>query len=229
MLDVIRQAARRGVPIRRQQRHRLAADCFQGQRHILLNLARPGEVAALHFLQHGAYVLFAEGRLPGQEAIQSRAEAIDVAGGAELIVPAGRLLGAHVLRRAQRGAHHGLRRGADRVRDQRAFARLRPQGRLQRLAHRLGQTPVNHQCLAVFAEHDVARLQIPVQHATAMSIGDRIADIDESPQQRAQRQCALPGVHAGGVRFVKALDRVLETVAADETHGVIGPAVAVGA
>ena len=59
---------------------------------------------------------------------------------------------------------------------------------------RLGQAPVDHQRLAVLAEHDVARLEVAVQHAPAVGVGDRVADVDEPPQQLAQRQRPLAGV-----------------------------------
>ena len=52
---------------------------------------------------------------------------------------------------------------------------------------RLGQAPVDDQRLAVLAEHDVARLQVAVQHAPAVGIGDRVADVDEPPEELRAR------------------------------------------
>ena len=40
----------------------------------------------------------------------------------------------------------------------------------------------NHQRLAVFAKHDVAGLEITVQHAATMRISDGIADVDKPAQ-----------------------------------------------
>ena len=51
------------------------------------------------------------------------------------------------------------------------------------LARRLGQTPIHDERLAVLAEHNVARLQIPVQHAATVRVLDGVADIDEAAQQ----------------------------------------------
>ena len=52
-------------------------------------------------------------------------------------------------------------------------------------AHRLGQAPVDHQGLAVLADDDVARLDVAVQDAPAVGVVDRVADVDEPPQQLA--------------------------------------------
>ena len=49
-------------------------------------------------------------------------------------------------------------------------------------ADRLGQAPVDHQRLTVVAQHDVARLQIAVQHPAAVGVADRIADVQEPSQ-----------------------------------------------
>ena len=58
----------------------------------------------------------------------------------------------------------------------------------------LGQAPVDHQRLAVLADDDVARLDVAVQHAAAVGVVDRVADVDEPPQQLAQLQRPPAGV-----------------------------------
>ena len=59
-----------------------------------------------------------------------------------------------------------------------------PRARSPRIpADRFGQAPVDDQRLAVLAEHDVARLQVAVQDAAAVGVGDRVADVDEPPEQ----------------------------------------------
>ncbi len=55
-------------------------------------------------------------------------------------------------------------------------------------AQRLGQTPVDHQRLAVLADDDVARLDVAMEHAPAMGVVDGIADVGEPAQQPAQLQ-----------------------------------------
>ena len=83
------------------------------------------------------------------------------------------------------------------------------------LVERLGQTPVHHQRLAVLAQHDVARLEIAVQHAAAVRIRHRVADVDEPAQQIAQFQRAPARLATGlPLRLVEPPDRVLETIAA---------------
>ena len=47
--------------------------------------------------------------------------------------------------------------------------------------YNLGKAPINHQCLAVPADHDVAGFEVAMQYTTAVGILDRLADIDKSP------------------------------------------------
>ena len=91
-------------------------------------------------------------------------------------------------RRAERRARQRLGVAAGRARAAAAppsSAGRPPAGR------RLGQAPVDDQGLAVGAEHDVGRLEVAVQDAPAVGIGDRVADVDEPAQQLAQLQGPL--------------------------------------
>ena len=63
----------------------------------------------------------------------------------------------------------------------------------------------------------------------AVRVVDRVADVDEPPQELAQLQRAAAGVALQRLVGVEAVDGLLEAVAADEPHGVVGPAVGVGA
>ncbi len=63
-----------------------------------------------------------------------------------------------------------------------------------RLIHQLGQAPVDDQRLAVLAEHDVARLEVAVQHAAAVGVVDRVADVEEPAEQLPQLHGACAGV-----------------------------------
>ena len=62
------------------------------------------------------------------------------------------------------------------------------------LAHRLGQAPVDDQGLAVLADDHVARLEVAMQDPSAVGVVDRVADVDEPPQQLAEGQRPLAGV-----------------------------------
>ena len=92
-------------------------------------------------------------------------------------------------------------------------------------AHRLGQAPVDHQRLAVSADDDVRRLEVAVQHAPAVRVGHRVADVDEPVQEVAQLQRAAAGVVLEGEVGMEAVDGLLEAFPLDEPHGVVRPAV----
>ena len=53
------------------------------------------------------------------------------------------------------------------------------------VAHRLGQAPVDHERLAVLAHDHVARLDVAVEHAPAVGVVDRVADVEEPAQELA--------------------------------------------
>ena len=75
----------------------------------------------------------------------------------------------------------------------------------RRAAHRLGQPPVHHQRLAVLADDDIARLDVAVQHAAAVSVIDCVADVQEPAQELAKlevRAPAGPGARAAAQRLV---------------------------
>ncbi len=159
----------------------------------------------------------------GQQPVERRAQAVDVAGRAQLVDAALGLLGAHVRRRADGRAH------ASRLVP---GPRGRPQGRLPRArlgllppTDRLGQPPVHDQGLTVGPEHDVARLEVAVQHAARMRIRHGVAHVHEAAEQPAQGQRTLGGIPTRRVLAMESLDGFPETVAADEPHRVERPAV----
>jgi len=57
-----------------------------------------------------------------------------------------------------------------------------------RAASRFGETPINHQRFARLPQHDVARLQVAVQNAAAVGVGDGLANVDEALEQPAELQ-----------------------------------------
>ena len=64
------------------------------------------------------------------------------------------------------------------------------------VADHLRQSPVDDQRLAVRAQHDVRRLQVPVQHPAAVGVVDCVADVEKPADQLPEldaplRPCAL--------------------------------------
>ena len=98
-----------------------------------------------------------------------------------------------------------------------------------RSALRLGETPVDDECLAVLADDDVPRLDVAVEHAPAVGVVDRVTDVQEPPQESAQSQRPRAGVALDGFVLVKALDGLLEAFPPNEPHRVERAAVGVGA
>ncbi len=83
VLDVVGQGARRVVAPVLLQSHGLQAHGFQGSRHLRVRQPGTEKFTPLHFVQHDRRVRVGEGRPAGQQAIQGRSEAVDVAGGTE--------------------------------------------------------------------------------------------------------------------------------------------------
>ena len=50
-------------------------------------------------------------------------------------------------------------------------------------ADELRQAPVHHQGLAVLAHDHVGRLEVAVDHPAAVRVLDRVADVDEAPEE----------------------------------------------
>jgi hypothetical protein len=90
-------------------------------------------------------------------------------------------------------------------------------GRAVGLAEGLCEGPVNDEGLAVVADQNVARPEVAMDHAAAVGIGDRVADIEEAGEQPAGLGRAAG---AGGREFVIGTDGLLQVVAADEAHGI---------
>ncbi len=54
-----------------------------------------------------------------------------------------------------------------------------------RASNHFGEAPINNQRFAVFSQHHVAGLQIPMQYAPAVRILDRVTNVDESSEKLA--------------------------------------------
>jgi hypothetical protein len=76
-----------------------------------------------------------------------------------------------------------------------------------RLAQRLGQAPIDNERLAVSAEHHVARLEIAMQHASAMRVLDGVADVDQALNQFAKRDAVKVWRTAGVSLLVDGCQR----------------------
>ena len=93
---------------------------------------------------------------------------------------AGELLGRHEPGRAEHGAGAGL----DRI----AAGRGGGAGRRRivvGVVDRLGEPPVDHDGLAELADEDVGRLEIAVDHAAGVGVGDRLRGRDADLYTRA--------------------------------------------
>ena len=74
----------------------------------------------------------------------------------------------------------------------------------------LGQPPVDDQGLAMLADDDVARLDVPVQDSAAVRVVDGVADVDEPAEELAQLQRARPASCLKDVIGVEAVDGLLQ-------------------
>ena len=86
----------------------------------------------------------------------------------------------------------------------------------------------------MIAHDDIRRLDVAVDHAARVGIIDGVADVQESAEQLAELEVAPSrgrplALASDADPVVELVDRFLEAVAADEPHGVIRAAIAVGA
>ena len=61
-----------------------------------------------------------------------------------------------------------------------------------RLAHRLGHAEVHDQRVPP-GEHHVVGLDVPVDHALRVGVGERVGDLDQEPHSLVHREPALAG------------------------------------
>ena len=110
-------------------------------------------------------------RRAGQQLVQQHAQRVDVAAGVDVEVVQLRLLGAHVLQRADHRAELG---------EQRLLGQL--------LAGRLGHAEVDHlrhRLAVVQGDQHVGRLEVAVDDPLLVGVLDRLADRDEQLQPLA--------------------------------------------
>ena len=79
------------------------------------------------------------------------------------------------------------------------------------------QPPVHHEHLSEAADHDVVRLDVPVQHPAVVCVGQGLTDPPEHREQSPHRPVTLPGAVGG--------EDLMEGVAADLAHREVGPTI----
>ena len=157
--------------------------------------------------------LAVEGRAAGEDLEEDGAEAPDIAALVDLLELALRLLRAHVRGRSERVAGQRRVGRAHQLRLARDFLSADVL-----LAAGFGEAPVEHHRLAELADHDVLGLQVPVDHAAAVRVGDGVADVGEVREELEPL--------GQGPRLRQLL---LQRDAADQLLRVVGGAVGVEA
>ena len=167
--------------------------------------------------RHGAADVV--GQRAAEELVQDRPQRVDVA--ARIGQRAAGLLRGHVGGRAGDRALHGRARllGADRG--------DRCPGVV--VADRPGEAPVHDVDLAEGAEHDVVRLEVPVDDAARVGVADRLGGLVEERDHPVEAQPRLLRPAVGRACGVEVHQRVAEGAALHDGHGVVGAAVLGGA
>src|SRR5262249_40182265 len=93
----------------------------------------------------------------------------------------------------------------------------------------------HHERLAKGAQKDVPRLEIAMEHAPAMRVGDRVAHVEEARQESAEFQRMTERIRAslcsaircirGTAQSMKPRDHLLEALPAHEPHCIERPAI----
>ena len=187
---------------------------------------RVGENPPTDAVEDGRHVALGERGVADQDAVEDRPEAVDVARRPDPVEVARGLLGAHVPGCPDDGAGAGHRRVGRRPGRRVGLGRVVAGAGV---AEDLGDPPVDDQGLAERAEHDVRGLEVAVDDPPAVGVGDRVAGVDDAPQQPVEEHAAAVAEVRRAAGGVEPGDRVLEGLAADQVHRVIGAAVRVPA
>ena len=120
-------------------------------------------------------------RSEGNKALR---QAVNVRPRAKLVKIAPSLFRRHVRRRPHRRARQCFRASTGRRRQEHPFVATRETGLC--LAKGLGEPPVDHKGLAIFADDHIARFDIAVENSPRVSVVNGIADVEEPPEQPAE-------------------------------------------
>ena len=169
----------RGRELRRR-REAVGRELLRARSHRVFHVRRHGRPRVAHrrrrLGQHLGHDRLrgrpGERRLAGQHLVGHAAQRVDVAPGRDLAL-AHRLLGTHVVRRAER--HPGLGHPA-----------------AARLARGQGDAEVGDQRLAV-VQQDVLGLDVAVDHAVAVGVVERARHLGRDPERVVDRELLLPG------------------------------------
>ncbi len=189
MFDVLCKVSWRAVTTLVFACHRLQADGFQCRRYVPADRMRPRKIADLHLTEQPSEIGILEGSLPCQQVVQCGTETVHVTGRSQLIHSPRCLFRRHEGWRADCGTCLGWGAATAAAGLQRLLV---PRSVRFPMPERLGKTPVHHQSLAVLAQHDVARLQIAMQNATAMRILNSLTHVDEPAQELASLRLLSP-------------------------------------
>jgi hypothetical protein len=167
------------ISVWRFERHCLATDGVEGERHARLGLCRRLKIATAGTVENLEAIFAGDWRSPSHEHVQRGPETVDITRWTELIELSVSLFGAHEGRGADGRSHFSRGVPACRLRMQRGLLGFIAVSEISSNPD-LGQAPVDDQCFAVFSQHDIAGLQVAVKHSTAVSVSDGVADIDKA-------------------------------------------------
>ena len=180
-LDLTRQVQGRAEPLFRPKGHRFQANGLERGVDLPAEPSRCGKIPRRTRSRTLGHISIGERGVPDEQAIERRAQPVDVARRPDLVEVARRLLRAHVPRSSHRGSRErqrGIPR-AGRGPTPPAFG-----GFLDRQG--LGDSPIDNERLSERAEHDVLWLEVAVNDPSAVCISNRVARGDKALQQPAK-------------------------------------------
>lgn len=179
----------RRVSRARSTRHRLLADRNELARRGRSEHGQGRRWSVLERGERSLLVRRSERHTAGERVIEDRADRVDVGARTHLVQIPARLLGCHVLHRAENRSTRRLRA----VRFGTACSRrglgflAAKQRRLLALLDPARETPVRDVRLSEPADEDVRGLEIPVHDALLVRIGERVAHLEDHFEHASER------------------------------------------
>ena len=194
LLHVVRELHRRAALVRaRDERRRRDFPGLDGEEH---------RVERRHVVQ-----VVGE----AEQLVEEDGQAVDVAPSVERL--AARLLGGHVRRRPEEGAHPGPVEGAA-AGSRRLGSAVLCRGVGGLIVELPREAPVHDGDLAPRPDHDVRGLDVAVDHAARVGVGDRLEHAEEDLDPPLEAEARVGERVAGG----ELLDDRLERLALDVLH-----------